>query len=115
MSWLLRTFGLLAIIGLLAQPAAALHGGAIADCGDAGTLTVRATPNAAGFESPLFNGVLLFEEGGTLSLMIVSLDGVVAWDDAAVGVTANAVEEVTCSFELANGVDVEATGVHTGH
>jgi hypothetical protein len=66
-----------------------------------------------GFESPPWGDVLLFQGGGTLSPLVVYIDGEVAWDDASGGLANNAVDEVTCSFELANGVHVEATGVFT--
>ena len=97
--------------GLIVQPAAALHIGAIVDCGDAGTFTIEAQPNGAGFEAPPPSGALLFEEGGVLTLLKIVRDGVVVFDAPAVGRANNAVDEVTCTFELANGVDVEMTGV----
>ena len=93
----------LATIGALAQPAAASHMGVEADCGAAGTLTLRATPNAAGFQSPAVFNVLLFEEGGTLTQLKRVVNGIVMWDAAAVGRMANAVDEVTCSFTIGNG------------
>jgi hypothetical protein len=107
-------FVTVASVGLAAESAAANHRGAVADCGIAGTFTVRATPNGAGFESPPFGDVLLFAEGGTLSVLRLSVDGQVTWEAAAVGRARNNVEEVTCSFTLANGVEVQATGVFTG-
>ena len=100
-------------VGLLAQPAAALHGDAIVDCGSAGTFTLRTTPNGAGFESPPWGDVLLFEGGGTLAPLVASADGRVLWDNASNGMATNNVDEVTCSFTLANGVHVEVTGVFT--
>jgi hypothetical protein len=105
----------LASLAVLAQPAAANHEGAIVDCGSAGTFTLATTPTGAGFGAPGFTSVLLFEEGGTLNVMKASFDGVVVFDPAAVGRSANAVEETTCSFTLRNGVDVEITGVLTDH
>jgi hypothetical protein len=105
----------LAALVALAQPAVALHGGAAVDCGDAGTFTIRATPNGAGFEAPVFTGVILFEEGGSLTLEVVYRNGVLQWDDAAVGVAANAIEETTCTFTAANGDYTEVTGVLTGY
>ena len=97
-----------------AQHARALHGGAIADCGDAGTFVLRTTPNSAGFESPKVGDVLLFEGGGTLSVLVLIINGQVVWDTAAVGMTRNHIKEVTCSFTLANGAPVVVTGVFTG-
>lgn len=108
------SFGVLAV-GLLAQPAAALHGGAAVDCGEAGTFTIRATPNARGFEAPILAGVMLFKEGGLLTLELAYRNGVMQWDDAAVGVAGNAIEETTCTFTVANGDYWEVTGVLTGY
>ena len=104
----------LAWVGLLAQPAAAFHKGAIADCGDAGTFTVRAQENGAGFEAPPPSGALLFEEGGVLTILKIVRDGAVIFDAAATGRANNAVDEVTCSITLANGVELEITGVSAG-
>jgi hypothetical protein len=104
-----------AALGLLAQPAAANHEGAIVDCGAAGTFTLRTTPTATGFGVPRFTAVLLFQEGGTLSVERAVFDGVVVFEPAAVGIEHSAVDEVTCSFTLRNGVHVEITGVLTLH
>jgi hypothetical protein len=101
-------------VGLLAQPAAALHKGATADCGDAGTFTVRAQENGAGFESPPPSGAFLFEEGGVLTLLRIVRDGVVTFDAPATGRAKNAVDEVTCVMTLANGSVLEITGVLGG-
>jgi hypothetical protein len=105
---------MVASVGLLAQPAAALHDGATANCGSAGTFTIRATPNGAGFESPPWGDVVLFEEGGTLTVFVISIDGQVVFDANEVGRANNHLEEVTCSFTLANGVHVEITGLLVG-
>jgi hypothetical protein len=98
-------------IGLLAQPVAALHDGAIADCGDAGTFTINAQPNGAGFESPKGSDVLLFEEGATFIIYRIVVDGVVTFDVAQVGQAHNALDEVTCTYTLRNGVEIEETGL----
>jgi hypothetical protein len=113
----LAVVGLLALasLGLLVQPAAAFHAGATVNCGTVGTFTVRATPNAADFESPPPNAVLLFDEGGTLSILEVYRNGQLVWNPAHVGRASNNVEEVTCSYTLANGVQLQVTGVFTGH
>lgn len=104
----------LAFVAVLAQPAAAVHEGAIVNCGSAGTFTLETTSTGAGFASPPFTALLRFEEGGTLSVLTTSFDGVLVWNPAAVGRDANAVDEATCSFTLRNGVLVEITGVLTG-
>jgi hypothetical protein len=101
-------------VGVLAQPVAALHKGATADCGSAGILTLKAQPNGAGFEAPPPGDVLRFEEGGTLSILVLQIDGQVVFDAAAVGRANNNIDEVTCSFELANGVPFVVTGIYTG-
>jgi hypothetical protein len=44
------TVGALVVLGTLAQPAGATHAGAIADCGSAGTFTVKAQDNGAGVQ-----------------------------------------------------------------
>ena len=111
---LAAAIGVLALMGLLAQPAAAVHGGAIVD-GPAGTFRLATTDNGAGFQAPPFTAVLRFEEGGTLSVQQAYFNGLLVWDPAAVGRAANSVDEVTCSFTLANGVDVDITGVLTRH
>jgi hypothetical protein len=46
------TVGALVVLGTFAQPAGATHDGAIADCGSAGTFTVKAQDNGAGVQSP---------------------------------------------------------------
>lgn len=101
-------------VGLLAQPAAAVHDGAAVDCGDAGTFTIRATSNGAGFEAPILGGVILFEEGGLLVPELAYRNGVLQWGGAVVGMAVNAVEETTCTFTIASGY-WEVTGVLTGY
>jgi hypothetical protein len=103
----------LGIVGLLAQPAAAVHDGGTLDCGDLGTFTVRATPNGAGFEAPTLGGVILFEEGGRLIPLEVYRNGLLQWNAAAGGLAANAIEETTCSLSILSG-DWVITGVLTG-
>lgn len=104
----------LASVGLVAQPAAAVHDGAAVDCGDVGTFTIRATPNGAGFQAPVLGGVILFEEGGLLVPQVAYRDGVLQWGGAVVGMAANAVEETTCTFTIASGY-WQITGVLTGY
>ena len=104
----------LAWVGLLAQPAAAFHIGQTVDCGDAGTFTIRAQPNGAGFEAPPPGDALLFEEGPKLTIFVLTIDGVTVFDGPAVGRAKNALDEVTCTFTLANGVPFEVTGLLVG-
>jgi hypothetical protein len=53
----------LASVGLLAQPAVAVHEDAIVDCGSTGRFTLKTTPTGADFGAPRFTAVLLFEGG----------------------------------------------------
>lgn len=55
-------------VGILTRSVGASHAGEVADCGPAGTFTIEAMVNGAGFESPPPDGVLRFEEGATLTL-----------------------------------------------
>jgi len=105
----------LASVGLLVQPAAALHEGAVADCGDAGTFELRFQLTEAGFGAPPVNSVLQFEGGGTLSILREYRNGVLDWEPSdGVGIAHSNVEEVTCSFTLRNGDELVITGVFTG-
>jgi hypothetical protein len=101
--------------GLLAQPAGAFHIGQAVNCGDAGTFTIRAQPNGAGFEAPPPGDALLFEEGPSLALLQLTINGVVVFDGTAVGLAHNSLDEVTCTFTLANGVPFEVVGLLVGH
>ena len=96
-------------VGLLAQPTFALHNGQAVDCGDAGTFTIEAQPNGAGFEAPPPADALRFVEGPQLAMLKITIDGVVIFE--AKGRTKNALDEVTCTFSLANGVPFEVVGL----
>jgi len=98
-------------VGLLAQPVAALHTGQTVDCGTAGTFTIDAQPNGAGFEAPPPGDLLRFEEGPILIPMKLTINGVVVFDGPAIGRAQNALDEVTCTFSLRNGVPFEVTGL----
>jgi hypothetical protein len=108
-------FAACALTGLLAQPVAALHAGAIVDCGSAGTFTIKTATTGAGLQPPGFFDVLVFEEHGTLTVLSLSINGQLRWDVAGVGMLHWNAAGATCSFTLANGDDVEVTGVLTGH
>lgn len=103
----------LASVALVAAPVAAFHEGAVADCGDAGTFTLRSQHNEGGFSSPPVNSMLQFEGGGTLSQLQAYQNGVLVWDPAATGMASNNLDEVTCSFTMSNGVDLVITGIYT--
>ena len=100
-----------ASLGLFAGSASASHAGALATCDNGETFTIRAAENSAGFQSPAPDHVLIFEEGGVLTLSRLSVDGNVVIDRAVTGRTSNAVNEVTCSFMLGDGPVFEVTGV----
>ena len=85
-------------LGVVAAPALASHAGAIADCGTAGTFTVKAADNSAGFQSPLPSSVIVFEEGGVLTVQEISRDGQSLFTRADTGRARNNLTEVTCSF-----------------
>ena len=102
-----------ASLGLFAGSASASHAGALATCDNGDTFTLRAAENSAGFQSPAPDHVLIFEEGGVLTLGRLSVDGNLVIDRAATGRTRNAVNEVTCSFTLGAGPFFEVTGVLT--
>lgn len=112
----------LALVGLvtlgwagLAQSAAALHNGASVDCGDAGTFTIEAQPNGAGFEAPPPGDALRFAEGPQLALLKIVINGDVVFDAAANGRAQNALDEVVCTFTLRNGAEFEVTGLLVSH
>jgi hypothetical protein len=99
----LRTIGPFAItalfaLGTFAGSAVASHAGAIANCGTAGTFTVKAANNSAGFQSPLPSSVIVFEEGGVLTVQEISRDGQLLFTRADTGRERNNLTEVTCSF-----------------
>jgi len=106
-------FVAIAWVGLLAQPVAALHTGAIVDCGSAGTFTIKTSTTGAGIFPPSFFDVIVFEEHGTLTVHSVSINGQLIVEVATVGRLQGNAEWATCSFTLANGDDVEITGVLT--
>jgi hypothetical protein len=103
--------GALVILGAFAQAAGASHAGAIADCGSAGTFTLSAHDNSAGFQSPAPADVLIFEEGGVLTILRASADGNLLFSNADTGQANNALTEVTCSFTTGGGVFYEVTGI----
>jgi hypothetical protein len=108
------TVGALVGLGTLAQPAGATHDGAIADCGSAGTFTVKAQDNGAGVQSPGPGTLVLFEEGGALTVFDFSVNGQLVFSIARTGRVMNNVEEVTCSFRNADpGELFTVTGVLT--
>jgi hypothetical protein len=105
--------GALVVLGTFAQPAGASHAGAIADCGSAGIFTLKAHDNGAGFQSPGPADVLVFEEGGTLTILEFYENGRLLFSNAETGRANNNLEEVTCSFTTGGGVSFVAIGILT--
>jgi hypothetical protein len=101
-------------IGAFAQPAGAFHAGEVVDCGSAGTFTIRAMPTRAAIqpEAPGPDNVLFFEEGGTLTVFQLVVNGQVVVDKNATARALNNVDEVTCTLTFELGV-FEITGVLT--
>jgi hypothetical protein len=105
---------MLVVLGAFAGPALASHAGAIVDCDAAGTFTVKATENSAGFESPFPTSVIVLEEGRVLTVQRISRDGQLIFDRAVTGRAQNNLTEVTC--EIATGFQgvFTVTGILTG-
>jgi hypothetical protein len=112
--------GLLATasLGLLAQPAAAIHHNATLDCGSAGTFTIKTAETGAGLFPPSFVQVdLLTQDGkkvGTLVPFAISINGqpleLVGGSHAADAV-GDQVGFATCSFTGSNGDYVVLQGI----
>jgi hypothetical protein len=101
----------LVAVGSVAGPAVASHAGAIANCGSAGTFTVKASENSAGFESPFPTSVILFEEGGVLTVREISRDGQLLFVRAANGREQDSLTEITCSFTTGSDGTFTVTGI----
>jgi hypothetical protein len=97
--------------GLFVGSASASHAGALVTCDNGDTFTIRAVDNGAGFQSPKPADVLIFEEGGVLTILRASVDGNLLFSFAETGQAHNAVDEVTCSFTIGAGAFFEVTGV----
>jgi hypothetical protein len=97
----------------VAAPAVASHAGAIANCGGAGTFTVKAAENNGGFQSPLPSSVIVFQEGGVLTVHEVSRDGQLLFTRAETGREKNNLAEVTCTFTTGSDGTFTVTGILT--
>jgi hypothetical protein len=102
-----------AVFALFAGSAYASHAGAVATCDNGDMFTLRAADNSGGFQSPAPDHVLIFEEGGVLTVFRLSVDGNVVLSRAEVGQANNAGTEVTCSFTIGDGAHFEVTGLLT--
>jgi hypothetical protein len=96
------------------QAAMASHAGATADCGAAGTFTVKAATNSAGFQSPTPFTAIVFEENAVLTAQQVSRNGVLLFTRAGMGAQQNNLSEVTCSFTTVSDGTFTVTGVLAG-
>jgi hypothetical protein len=94
--------GALVVLGASPQPAGATHAGATADCGSAGAFTVKAQDTGAGVEFPDPGKLVLFEEGGALTVLEFYVEGELLWSAAQTGRANNNVTEVTCTFRNAD-------------
>jgi hypothetical protein len=105
----------IALVGLatFAGPAAGSHAGALADCGTAGTFTVKATDNAAGSQSPTPFTAVVFEGGGVLTVQEISRNGQLLFTRASNGRARNSLTEVTCSFTSLSDGTFTVTGILT--
>ena len=92
----------LVILCAFPLPAGATHAGATADCGSAGTFTVKAQDTGAGVQFPDPGKLVLFEEGGALTVLEFYVDGQLVWSAAQTGRANNNVTVVTCSFRNAD-------------
>ncbi len=110
-----------AMLGVYALPASAFHNGALAVCKSAGTgdpvgeFTIRATETPLGplNQRPEPGNVLLFEGGGVLTIFKLALNGQVLVNKNPTGTAMNNVDEVTCTFNLRDIGEIEATGILT--
>jgi hypothetical protein len=102
-----------ASLGLCVGSASASHAGQPVTCDNGDAFTLRAAENSAGFQSPAPDHVLIFEEGGVLTVSRLSVNGNVVIDRAVTGRAGNAVDEVTCWFFLGDGPFFAVTGVLT--
>ena len=104
----------LTALGSAAQPASASHADSVANCGSAGTFTVKAAANNAGFESPFPTSVILFEEGVTLTVREISRNGQLLVSRGDTGRANDGLTETTCTFTTDSDGTFTVTGVLTG-
>lgn len=98
----------LASLGLLAQPAAAIHSGATLDCGSAGTYTIKTGENGTSVFKPGFIQVdLLGQDDKVVGTLVPFRAFVNGQPIQLVGDAADALEDhhslATCSFTGSNG------------
>ena len=102
-------------LALAAAPAFASHAGTTADCGSAGTFTIRAIQTAAGsHQAPEPASIIVFREGGALTVFEFRVNGQLRFTLADQGRQQNALDEVTCTFQNEAGATFEVTGILAG-
>jgi hypothetical protein len=110
--WRTTGAGLLAtaVLGLMAQPAAAIHQGATLDCGSAGTYTIEAVTTPAGLYPPGFTDVVLLGQDGKKVGVLVPFEysrnggpWILLVGDGAIDGVGDNVGFTTCSFTGSNG------------
>ena len=92
-----------AATGFAVGSASASHAGAVVTCDSGDTFTLRAAENSAGFQSPTPAEVLIFEEGGVLTVQRLSVNNRLLFSYADTGRANNAIDEVTCTFTIGAG------------
>ena len=97
------------VLAVLAPSAVASHAGATADCGTAGTFTIKATTNMADFQSPAPDKLILFEEGGVLTVRRLYVEGQLVLSRGTV-----VPNETTCTFTIGAGLTFTAIGTLAG-
>ena len=105
----LMIFSAVMALAVFASPAGASHAGAIANCGTAGTFTVKATTNHADFQSPAPDKLILFEEGGVLTVRRLYVNGQLVLTRGA-----TVPHEATCTFTLGDGPTLTVIGTLAG-
>ena len=102
----------LATLALFVGSASATHAGALVTCDTGGTYTIRAVDNGAGFQLlPKQGDMLVFKEGGVLTVFSLSVNGELRYSAAETGQAKNAVTQHTCSFTIGAGAFFEVTGI----
>jgi len=99
-----------ALLGLLAQPAAAIHQNATLYCGSAGTYTIEAVTTPAGLYPPGFTDVVLLGQDGKVVGVLVPFEysrnggpWILLVGDGAIDGVGDNVGFTTCSFTGSNG------------
>ena len=111
-----------ALVGLLAQPAGAIHQDATLYCGSAGTYTIETSTTPAGLFPPGFTDVVLLGQDGKKVGVLVpfqySRNGgpwILLVGDGAIDGVGDNVGFTTCSFTGSNGDNFVLVGLLNLH